>query len=182
MIKNPFYVNQGIEAMIRHVKSAPIEVYKTTVWKTFLRILRSTPQWSGAAVANWNLSVGAPDFSFNPNVGDEVDLWATNERARGDRKWIEFAQQRNRPKLKEITTRNHKVFFCNAVSGDTDGGKSSELYLQSLQDPAYWMQKLRSVNKPYETAQESIIAIAGETGAAGTVLRLDFADPEGGYQ
>lgn len=182
MIKNPFYVNHGIEAMIRHVRTAPIKVYRQRVWDTFVRILEATPQWSGAAVANWNLSVGAPDFTFDPNVGDKVQDLTAGARERGARKWIDYAIARNEPKLQQITTRNHKVFFTNAVTGDTDGGRSSELYLQSLQDPSYWMQKLRSVNKPYETAHESIIAIAGETGAAGTVLRMHFADPDGGYE
>lgn len=165
MIKNIFQVNMGIELFMTRVREAPIDAYRQIVWETFCRILEQTPQWSGKAVANWNLSVGAPDFSYDPDVGDKLDLFDL-ARHRGDNEWIEYAKFRNAPKVKEIR-RDLKVYICNGVEGDSDNGRSTELYLDSLQDPKYWAVKLRSVNQPYETAHESIIHIAGEYLAGG---------------
>lgn len=165
MIKNPFHVNHGIELFMRRVREAPIAAYREIVWVTFVRILEQTPQWSGKAVANWNIGVGAPDFSYDPDVGDKLGLYDL-ARHRGDNEWIEYAKFRNAPKIAEIR-RDLKVFICNGVEGDTDNGRSTELYLDSLQDPGYWAVKLRSVNQPYETAHESVIQIAGEYLAGG---------------
>lgn len=158
MIKNPFMVNHGIELFMRRVREAPINAFREIVWVTFCRILEETPQFSGKAVANWNIGVGAPDFSYDPHVGDKVGLHDLAHQ-RGDNEWIEYAKFRNAPKVKQIS-RDLKVFICNGVEGDDDNGRSTELYLDSLQDPGYWAVKLRSINQPYETAHEAIIHIA----------------------
>jgi hypothetical protein len=158
VIKNPFEVNMGVELTMKRVREAPVDAFREIVWLTFCRILEQTPQWSGKAVANWNIGVGAPDFSYDPDVGEKLGRYDLALQ-RGDNEWIEYAKFRNAPKIREIR-RDLKVFICNGVEGDTDNGRSSELYLDSLQDPKYWAVKLRQVNQPYETAHESVIHIA----------------------
>jgi hypothetical protein len=157
LIKDPFKVNLGIDLFMKKVESAGIDLFRDFVWKVFCEILNQTPQWSGKAVANWNIGVGAPDFSWDDNVGDHIDAFALAHE-RGDEKWKRYARERNKHKLKEIH-RREKVFITNAVWGDTDHGKSSHLYLESLQDPAYWTKKLRVVNQPYEIATETMIRV-----------------------
>lgn len=162
MIKDPFKVNLGIDLFMRKVEEAPVSVFRDLVWEVFCQTLEQTPQWSGKAVANWNLSVGSPDFSWDDDVGDKVDLWATNTRQRGDNEWIEYAKFRNHDQLAKIK-RREKVFITNAVHGDDDSGKAnSEMYLDALQDPGYWVEKLRAVNKPYEVATETVIRVMRE--------------------
>lgn len=158
-IRDPFKVNMGIDLFMKKVEAAPVIVFREFVWKVFCEILEQTPQWSGKAVANWNIGVGAPDFSWDDGVGEKVDLWATNVLERGNREWIEYAKFRNAGKIHEIR-RREKVFITNAVMGDDDNGRAgSEMYLDALQDPAYWTQKLRAVNKPYEVATETMIRV-----------------------
>lgn len=163
-VKNQAEFNQGIDLWLRRTQSVYVKYYREIVWQTFLRILEKTPQFTGRAVANWNLSVGQPDFSYNDDLGDEVsgsagDGGRHEAHRRGHRKWINYAIARNEPKLAEIH-RTSKVYINNGIRGDTDHGRSSELYLDDLQDPAYWAVKLRDVNKPYETAQQSVKVMA----------------------
>lgn len=146
--------------------------FRKVVWEVFLEILYQTPQFSGRAVANWNLSVGAPDFTFEPWAGDDQSMTSVLEpagskfaganishagvREKGDLTWIDYAIGKNESRLQQIELHS-KVFITNAAQGDTDNGRSSTLYLESLQDAEYWMVKLRAANKPYETAAETII-------------------------
>jgi hypothetical protein len=158
-IKDPFKVNQGIDLFMKKVEVAPIAIFREFVWQVFCEILEQTPQWSGKAVANWNIGVGAPDYSWDENVGEKVDSFALNVLQKGDNEWIEYAKFRNAGKLKEIK-RREKVFITNSVWGDDDNGKaSSNHYLEALQDPSYWQEKLRTVNKPYEVATETMIRV-----------------------
>lgn len=154
-----FRVNEGISLHMKKVEEAPIAKFREFVWVVFCEILEQTPQWSGKAVANWNIGVGAPDYSWNDDLGDSVDLWGTNVHQKGDDPWIMAAMVRNWPKVQEIK-RREKVFITNSVWGDDDAGRaSSNYYLEALQDPSYWQQKLRAVNRPYEIATETMIRV-----------------------
>lgn len=167
--RNPEVFNLGVDIQLKRVESTLVAVYREIVWDIFVRILNQTPQFTGRAVANWNIGVGAPDYDYDDTLGDTVQpisfgspgRVAANER--GDRKWIERAKVRNRPKM-PLIQRSTKVFINNGIVGDDDDGRSSEMYLESLQDPGYWAVKLRYTNKPYETAQESVIHVAERAG------------------
>lgn len=166
LVRNPEVFNNGVDIRIRGVNVAYDQVYRDTVWRVFTRILNQTPQFTGRAVANWNIGVGAPDYDFDPGLGDDIEMSGAQypiAHWRGDRKWIERAKARNRPKMARIT-RGMRVYINNGVMGDDDGGKSSELYMEALQESGYWLDKLRMVNKPYETAQESVIFMAEREG------------------
>lgn len=168
LVRNPEVFNNGVDVWIRGVNVAYDQAYRDVVWRIFSRILNKTPQFTGKAVANWNIGVGAPDYDFDPGLGDDIQMfWFEDARpeahVRGDPKWIERAKARNRPKMARIT-RGMRVYINNGVMGDDDGGKSSELYLEALQNPGYWSVKLRMANQPYETAQESVIIMAEREG------------------
>lgn len=167
-VRNWFNVDRGVDLWMRQARELPTQQFRVFVWTVFLRILRETPQFSGKAVANWNLSIGAPNFDWNDDYGDELE-WDQDARARGDQRWIRVARDRARPIKDRIRSRD-KVFISNGVRGDTDNGKSVEAYLESLQDPGYAARKLRVVNQPYENAQESVVVVATQFLSKGIAL------------
>lgn len=154
--------------VIRRVEEALVDEYREVCMEVFWRLLHETPQFTGRAVAHWTVGIDAPEFYQDDNLGDVVDIMTGRHKKdgtfykqdqalrKGDDKWINHAWVRNEHKFAQIKRRS-KVFFTNNVRGDTDLGKSNENYLASLQDQGYWVEKLRSVNKPYETAAETIM-------------------------
>lgn len=171
LVTNRAQVDAGIDLWVKRINAMAVQEYRDLVWAIFSRILNQTPQFSGKAVANWNIGVGAPDYSFDDNFGDEISAYmgdgrrdfAHSKGSSAGRKWIDAAKARNRPKM-ALIQRNTKVYINNNVRGDTDNGKSSEYYLESLQDSTYWARKLRDVNQPYETAQESVMFMVEQKG------------------
>lgn len=165
MIKNAPAVIAGVDLMFRRAQEQTREEFQNFVWEIFKRILRESPQWSGKGVANWNLSVNAPNLEYREDFGDEIGalgrhhsvgaLGATHQR--GDERWARIARDRARP-IKNGIFLKDKVFISNATRGDGDE-VGAELYMQALQNPGYWTYKLREVNKPYEIAQESVIIV-----------------------
>jgi len=171
VVKNAPQVNMGIDLFITRTRDMYLRHYREVCWSVFIEILKQTPQYSGRAVANWNLGIGAPDYSYNDDIGDEIAQIGADEggrrtsfaHKRRDRKWIDYAIARNEPKVAEIQ-RGTRVYITNGVRGDDDNSGRSELYLEELQDPAYWGVKLREANKPYETAQETVAKMAAQIG------------------
>jgi hypothetical protein len=168
-VKNLPNALRGVDLHMRRVEAMTREQFQDFIWEVFKRILRETPQWSGKGVANWNLSIGAPNFSYDPSLGDEVGAVGKNfhvgqlgdTHERGDERWMRIARNRARPIKNRIFLKD-KVFISNGVTGDGDD-VGAEQYIQALQDPFYWAKKLREVNKPYEVAQESVIVVAMQT-------------------
>ncbi|MBT2326744.1 hypothetical protein J7E62_31005 [Variovorax paradoxus] len=174
MVKNRAKVALDIQMAITRLEEAPIALYRQVVWQIFERIVMQTPQYSGRAVANWNLGINSPDMSFDPGMGDDLELtgsgYVNNKvaRERGDMKWASEALDRAKYVLRRIR-RGDKVFITNATRGDTDDGQSSAAYLADLQRPGYWAKKLRAQNQPYETAMESAVLISEGLLDAGTM-------------
>jgi len=79
---------------------------------------------------------------------------------RGNRYWINVAWNREKPKIDALQRRD-KVYITNVAQGDTDNGQSSALYMESLQNPAYWAKKLRDVHRPYEAVYDSVAVVMG---------------------
>lgn len=168
-------VAQGIDLWMKRVAFLPTKVFREMTWEVFTKILEHTPQWSGKAVANWNLSVGAPDYSWDPTLGDTADdqyakrYSKSSTRAVGHRQWINVALQRNQHVLADIVP-NKRVYMTNSVQGDDDKGKASTHYLEALQDSGYWIAKLRQVNQPYQTARETLIKFGQQRISLGDYL------------
>lgn len=171
LVKDLPRANMGVDLIIKRVGAMYLNHYREVVWAVFIEILKQTPQYSGRAVANWNIGVGAPDFSYNDDIGDEIEHIGAFEgpgrssiaHERGDSKWINYAISRNEPKLAEIQ-RGTRVYINNGIRGDDDNSGRSEMYLEELQNPTYWGVKLRAANKPYETAQETVVKMAAQIG------------------
>lgn len=181
-VKNVNATLRGLDVWVKRKEEMYVAEYRALIWKIFLRLLRSTPQYTGHAVASWNIGVGAPDMAPTTYVSDVeepetysraerkaakaagVDLPSyrppENVRQRGDRRAIEAAKRRNANKVAMIQ-RGTKVYFTNTAEGDMGGaadkGQTTTFYLEALQDKSYWAAKLRDVNKPYETVNETII-------------------------
>lgn len=165
MIKNMPQVLQGVDLKITRARALPTKIFRAFVWDVFLSILRESPQYSGKGVANWNLSVNAPDFEFRDDFGDDDAGIDKNfspitvaPHKKGDSKWMIKARNRARP-IKNAITSKDKVFISNGTRGDGDE-VGAELYMQALQNEGYWAYKLREVNKPYITAQDSLVIVA----------------------
>ncbi len=181
MVRNLMVYNTGVDLYMQKIRDMTADQYRAFIWAVFLRILNETPQFSGKAVANWNISLNTPNFDYDDSLGDNTEIFGgssfgqrglTDVRQRGDKKWIDVAKRRNQPILwgpgggpnkgfsRGGATYKDKVFISNGVRGDDDEGKSVEAYMESLQDPAYAARKLRAANQPYENAQESVIVVA----------------------
>lgn len=166
----------AVDELIRRTREAFVEDYREAVWAIFCRILEQTPQFTGRAVAHWDIQVdGNTSYFQNDDIGKQVNKVDPQRRKsakhkgqfvkrqvaqqKGNPQFIEIAKARNLPKLKLIH-RGSVVRFTNNVQGDDDTGgpqgKKSTFYMRELQEPTYWKAKLRAANQPYETAQESI--------------------------
>lgn len=188
LIRNKSSLDHGIELMMQRVENIYVAEYRQFVWATFVRLLYETPQYSGLAVASWNIGVDSPNMSepsgftpanvtppslrsfgnaLNPEEAFESAAEAAAARAmhRGHKRAIDFARRRNAPQIAKIQRRS-KVFFTNTALGDKGhdkagknlpgrDGKSKIFYLEALQDQSYWQAKLRDVNQPYETVDET---------------------------
>lgn len=164
-INNLPQVKAQLEALVVKAEGLSLYHFRRAVWAVFCEILETTPQYSGTAVANWNIGVGAPDYSVDAGAGDKFERKTSANGThyddflalhKGSRGWITFAKLKNEWKLARITSKT-RVFISNGITGDTDDGKSSQSYLADLQSPRYWMEKLRPINKDYETLTEVIL-------------------------
>jgi hypothetical protein len=158
-IKNLSNVTEELNALATRAEGVFVRHFRQAVWAVFCELVETTPQFTGRAAANWNIGLGAPDFSVDSGAGEQPEITDTKDggawvglRARrvGDHKWVEFAKLQNEYKLFLIKV-NTKVYISNGVTGDTDHDTKDENYLMELQNPSYWMEKLRDVNQPYET-------------------------------
>ena len=73
-IKNLSRLDAQINALIVKVEAASLENFRAAVWAVFCEIVDTTPQFRGRAAANWNIGLGAPDFSVDTGAGDRVEL------------------------------------------------------------------------------------------------------------
>ncbi len=165
-------IESTLDAWVDKAQARSLSQFRAGVWALFNELLLQTPQGTGRAVANWKIGLDAPDMSVDMDAGDPHEVVSTKSggayvrwghRKKGDQYWIDYARAQNKylvePGSKGGSSRiqsNTRVFFSNNVVGDGDEGED-EHYLASLQDPGYWAQKLRDVNKPYETVAETLI-------------------------
>ena len=161
-VKNLDQVTKGLQQFVGKAQETTLRRYRSAVWAVFTRILDTTPQFTGKAVANWNIGVDSPDLSVELDVGDLDETWGMGvARQRGDRGWVEYAMAKNKPRLALIMSHS-RVFISNSVTGDLTRkdkalGGNSPSYLADLQSSSYWVNKLRDENRPYETVSEVMI-------------------------
>ena len=153
--------NNGIDMWFDDVRAAATLKFRELVWDLFVTVVRETPQWSGKAVANWNISIGSVGSRYDGSLGDDNEVGRTSfydndkfyshaPHSKGVSKWIDVALNANRPTVGAIKLTD-KVFIYNLTTGD-DG----DSYLAGFQTNVDWPTKLREVNRPYETVQQSV--------------------------
>jgi len=178
--------NNGIELWMKRVRSASEEHFREMVWDLFKTVVRETPQWSGKAVANWNIGIGSVGDEYNDDYGDEGETvmtsashndWYTTvaPHEKGDRKWATVALNRNRPIMKSIKL-NDKIFIYNHTIGDENFS-----YLEGFQSSPDWPTKLRVVNRPYETVQQSVAIVTKRWATKGMNMNTTRGDRLGGF-
>jgi hypothetical protein len=158
------------------------DIYKEMVWDLFLTVVRETPQWSGKAVANWNISIGSLGAEYDDNLGDDdFDVVPTGSilkviapHHKGDTQWERVAWNRNRPIVKSIKL-NDQVFIYNWTAGDE--GYS---YMEGFQKSEGWPTKLRAVNRPYETVCQSVQIVTRRWATKGFNFNTTRRDRVGG--
>lgn len=194
MIKNLDKLNKRLDVWVDQVETTTTNKFRREALSMFKFLLETTPQATGRAVANWRVGINTPNKGWNPNLGDEQQIverkdgtgsykkWTTY-RAAGDPEWINHALRYQGYKFKAAKRGDKnahdrlqlgdRVYFSNSVQGDDDDGKSSTFYLDSLQDPKYWKEKLRAVNMPYITVAEALLLHSWNAFADGGANYLD---------
>lgn len=164
--KNKAQVLNHLGVAIARLRDTEIKLYREVVWKVFTHIVRNTPAYSGAAVAHWTIGIGKSEAFYDSSLGRPNSTRMAIRAGSlqpfqkgGDHYWARLARDRERPKLQRIR-RGTVVVIANGVIGDTDNGKASAAYLESLQNPAYAADKLRAANQPYTTVEESALIVA----------------------
>ena len=143
-----------LDAAIDKMEQESNEIFRGFVTATYHRILTETPQWSGNAVSNWNVSLNGPDWSVTHALKKAAapDRSARALRAhkwdtpygpavsKGDPRGIMMSVRRAKPTLAGITIK-YRVHLCNAAE-DLD----NSVYIQYLEDNPNSF--LRPVNQP----------------------------------
>lgn len=168
-VRNLAAVQSKLDVWVKQVERTTTREFRNACGSLFMELLKTTPQWSGRAVANWKVGVGAPDMSWEADVGDPApekqrkdgtSYRATySTRQTGDAYWIDYAWTMNKVIISRLRL-GDKVYFSNNVQGDNDqdgADVGSAHYLADLQDQSYWSKKLRLVNMPYQTAAETLL-------------------------
>lgn len=134
----------------------------------FHRILRETPQWTGNAVANWNVSKTNFDYSVNYTyreagvaVAERGMTTGPKSRRRnrlgtpvaikGDPRAIAFAANRARSTLQSITVEDH-VYLANAAEN-----LSHKSYIKMLESNPN--DFLRPANRPGHMVEYTVNAV-----------------------
>lgn len=161
MVKGGSTVSKALQAFAGKADGVILRRYRMAVWAVFTRILDTTPQYTGRAVANWNIGVGSPDLTFDDDVGDLDESVSPmgDPRKVGDRGWIDYAIARNKPRLALITSKT-LVYITNTTIGDPFRGDKREgprPYLLDLQSPDRWVNILRAENAGAERLAELML-------------------------
>ena len=119
-------------------------------------IVHETPQWTGHAAANWNLSVGSPDMSEDRTLMfalDEAHRYPTPREGpseKGHPRALALADQRNTGRDLDITV-DTPVFITNAA---TDAQRQE--YLDYLESGSGSSRPLRGINMPGHMRERAI--------------------------
>lgn len=190
-VKGTNLVIAELDLWVRRQEAMIVSEYRRLIWATLRELVRTTPQFSGHAAANWNLGVGHPDNDVHnwefrglpaeadPRSKGDVEAWMAVSQRYGGGPDSSFMRQIHR---------RTKVYFCNGVYGDDRwGDDNTVLYLAEMQNPS-WQHRLRIANMPYETAEEVISRMnrtwkylspgAGASGAGFGNMGGNSFDPE----
>jgi hypothetical protein len=176
IIKNAEEFKTGLRAKLLEMKKTCDEAYRGFVVATFHRVAMETPQWTGNAVSNWNLSVGLPDLHVDTTL--KSTHYATDHGRRklgapgqkGDGRAIQRAVKRNRGRDTNVKV-ERSVYLTNAAENLRHNS-----YIQMLEENPNGF--LRRVNNPGHMVEYTVNSVNGvgpmslATFKALTVLKL----------
>jgi len=149
----PVFIKK-LEAAIVNMELEANQVYRGFVTAVFHRLLTETPQWSGNAVANWNVSINGSDWSVNHGlktaaapdrsaraaVKHEWDTPYGPAVSKGDPRAIMMSVRRNSMSL-SMTYLKYRTHLCNAAES-----LDNSVYIQYLEENTN--DFLRPINHP----------------------------------
>jgi hypothetical protein len=143
-----------LNAAVANMKREADEVFRGFATATFHRVLAETPQWSGNAAYNWNVSknqedgtvryelkrAAAPDRSARAGLMDRWDSPYGPAVSKGDPRAMVMSMRRATSTLLTVSI-NDKVFVCNSAES-----LDNESYIAYLEENPN--NFLRAVNSP----------------------------------
>lgn len=137
-IDNPQYFFSQVDAQIAELEKYAAEQFQTFCYGVFEYLLYQTPQWTGNAASNWNVSLDAPDETVHHALLEEAQMSGESVGkfpiipggpfAKGHELGIGLATQRNAHIFDSITLKNDVYMANSATNLD---GKS---YMQHLEE------------------------------------------------
>lgn len=118
-----------IETWVDTEEIACSKVYQGLCISCFNSTLFNTPQWTGNAAANWNLSSGEPNFTVN-TFPDYFNIGGTPfSKLMPNQEAFDLAAIRNESEGLAVSLKNPSVFICNASTDLND-----EVYVSKLEE------------------------------------------------
>jgi len=148
-------LEQEMDKLQAHVE----DQFRTFCYGVFHHVVNTTPQWTGNAAANWNVSTGSPDTGMHIEWLAEAEEGGEKLRGfpifpggpfqRGHEAAVKMAEEHNAPVFKQILLTD-TVYVSNSAT-NLDG----ESYIMRLeQNPDDF---LRPENKPGEMVKSAIL-------------------------
>lgn len=123
----------GLERWHQEAALEAVQVYKGIAVSVFNYVTHETPQWTGSAAANWNLSIGVPDFnvdlSLKASQSTADRLMGVGALQKGDEAAIQRAATRNAGRAEAITSLRTPVYLANAAQD-----LQRQTYIRLLED------------------------------------------------
>ena len=156
---------KGIDDWLKSVENESVEVLRGIAVEAFFKVANETPQWTGNAASNWNLSVGSPDFSVSTELlsqySDSEDFGAMfgaefvggDIKQKGDPEAVSMAVSYNAGRQYQIKSLDLPVYITNSAEG-----LNGEAYLQMLEEnPGNF---LRPENNPGHMVQNAVVDLS----------------------
>ncbi len=144
----------GIDKWIKDTQEEISYVYQGYVERAFNSLLMETPQWTGNAVTNWRVGIGAVNNTFDDFLlRDEERTFHSDapqhqiveiepKYKKGHPKAIMMAKSINRTAILKIKLENNEL--PDVYLSNTSKSLSGKSYIQYLEDGG----NLRAVNNP----------------------------------
>jgi hypothetical protein len=110
---------EDIDKWIHQVEQISEGVVRGLAIQSFNFIVENSAQYSGDFAANWNLSVGQPDYQFTDGVLTNLRGYELITRIAGDSEAVELAKGRARSVLGSIKF-GSSVYITNTAGNEED--------------------------------------------------------------
>jgi hypothetical protein len=119
-IKNKAQVFRQMDDWLAAVEAEIVAVAKGMAREALAVLLENSPQYSGDFAANWNISIGEKDVSFQPLLfGDDKAFPSKDPFIAGDAPAISYALAHNAGRLDGFQL-GQTIWITNAAAHDQD--------------------------------------------------------------